>query len=940
VSKPRISTATIETAAFTDPNTSGQWYFDRPDSAMSINAEQVWEDYTGEGIVVGVVDSVINASHADLDDNYNSELDRDLARQNNTPEFVNAERPDPHGTYVAGVIAAESGNGVGGRGIAHGAEVTSFAMDFTLSDVVAQANRGLALGSTVDVLNNSWSYTASFSDRVTPGSDGYVALQTAVEEGRDGLGTVVVFAGGNSGPTQSSNYHGFQNSPFTIAVAAVDSSGEVAGYSSLGANLLISGPGTDILTTYAYGGVREVSGTSFAAPAVSAAAALILNANEELGYRDVMEILALSASAENLGTDARDGLGWITNGAGNYNGGGMHFSDSYGYGYLDVLAAVRLAETWDTQQTFGNLVTESVRETYRDQVLTAGSNDHIQVTVAVTDDITLETAQLSLRLAWFHSNDIEIFLTSPEGTVSQLTYDFEATNGGGGFYNFPFTTNALLGESSAGDWVIDIHNRNPDAEHYSRDEPMSAALTGVELTFTGNEPTNNDVYFYNDDFSFYYAGADLEARSNLRDTNGGTDTLNVAMVTTAVRIDLSGDTVSIIAGREVRIAADVIENVYSGDANDVLLGTDGDNMLSAGRGDDTLHGGGGSDIIDGGAGNDELVFGFSSTALVSVSIEGDRVTLRYQQSGQVFETIATGIETLTFSNGSVAFADVLSLGDTASEDTSGETAAAVEVAPEVPVVEVEPEAPAVVVEPEAPTVEADPVPENDVWDTTLAGTAGSERLAGRADNDHILGLAGNDTLNGNAGDDRIDGGAGDDVLFGGSGDDMLNGEAGDDMLNGGSGADVLRGGDGSDRLFGGDGDDSLFGGAGDDRLFASAGNDTLDGGAGDDILFGGEGNNTLITGTGRDVVYAGRGADTIILNASDATSDRIVNFDVEGGDTIVLLVQQGLVGELSYSTRGSGTVLEYVSDNESIELAYFVQTNMEDLAGHIEFDFV
>ncbi|MEP1943223.1 MAG: S8 family serine peptidase, partial [Sulfitobacter sp.] len=584
------SPKTITATGFSDPNTQGQWYFDRQYSNMQINAEAVWEDYTGEGIVVGIVDSVINASHADLDDNYNADLDRDLAKQNDDPEFLASELPSAHGTYVAGVIAAEYANGVGGRGIAHGAEVTSFALDFTRDDTISQTNRGLALGHTVDVLNNSWSYTTAFSDRVTPGTDGYTALQSAVETGRDGLGTVVVFAAGNTGTSQSSNYHGFQNSPFTIAVAAVEETGDIAIYSSLGANVLISAPGTDILTTYAYAGVREVSGTSFAAPAVSAAAALILEANNDLGYRDVMEILALSATAENLGSDARDGLGWVTNGADNYNGGGMHFSDSYGYGYLDVLAATRLAETWGTQQTFENLATASVTETYTDQVLSAGTNDHVQVTVTVEDDITLETAQLSLKLSWFHSNDIEIFLTSPEGTVSQLTYDYEATNGGGGFYNFPFTTNALLGESSAGDWVIDIHNRNPEARHYSRDEPMSSALDGIELSFTGNEPSDDDVYFYNDDFSFYYEGDDLTARSQLTDTNGGTDTVNAAMVTTAVRIDLSGDTASVIAGRTVQIAPDVIENAYSGDADDVLLGTETSNILSGGRGDDTLHG--------------------------------------------------------------------------------------------------------------------------------------------------------------------------------------------------------------------------------------------------------------------------------------------------------------------------------------------------------------
>ena len=87
---------------------------------------------------------------------------------------------------------------------------------------------------------------------------------------------------------------------------------------------------------------------------VSGVVALMLDANAGLGWRDVQNILA--ASARHTGSDSGD-LGaeaahanengeWFFNDAANWNGGGMHFSNDYGYGLVDAYAAVRMAEVW------------------------------------------------------------------------------------------------------------------------------------------------------------------------------------------------------------------------------------------------------------------------------------------------------------------------------------------------------------------------------------------------------------------------------------------------------------------------------------------------------------------------------------------------------------------------------------------------------------------
>ena len=95
---------------------------------------------------------------------------------------------------------------------------------------------------------------------------------------------------------------------------------------------------------------RFLAGTSFATPMVSGVVALMYEANPNLGWRDVQSILA--NSARHVGSEIGSGpafderYAWGWNDANTWNGGGLHFSNDYGYGLVDALAAVRLAETW------------------------------------------------------------------------------------------------------------------------------------------------------------------------------------------------------------------------------------------------------------------------------------------------------------------------------------------------------------------------------------------------------------------------------------------------------------------------------------------------------------------------------------------------------------------------------------------------------------------
>ena len=256
---------------------------------------------------------------------------------------------------MAGVIAAALGPG-DAVGVAPGAGSTGFRIGFGASGSMAQIDAQMFNMATVDVANNSWGFGGFFVDDFADAAFAAAGagIRHAAETGRGGLGTVITFAAGNSRLSGADvHYHSFQNSRFTIAVAAIEQDGGIAYFSTPGAAVLVSAPGAGIFTTdvrgaggFAGGDYVSLSGTSFAAPGVAGVIALMLEANPGLGYRDVQEILAYSA----VNPTASD-AGWQTNGAADWNGGGLTFSHDYGFGLADAHAAVRLAETWTAQST-------------------------------------------------------------------------------------------------------------------------------------------------------------------------------------------------------------------------------------------------------------------------------------------------------------------------------------------------------------------------------------------------------------------------------------------------------------------------------------------------------------------------------------------------------------------------------------------------------------
>jgi subtilisin family serine protease len=121
-------------------------------------------------------------------------------------------------------------------------------------------------------------------------------------------GSVVVAAGGNSYLTGNRVQYP-AGSPNVLAVASVDRTGNPSGFSNTGPHIDIAAPGEGVLAAIPGAGYDVESGTSFAAPHVAAALALVLSANPALNAAEASSVVQMTAADDISGNGRDDQLG-------------------------------------------------------------------------------------------------------------------------------------------------------------------------------------------------------------------------------------------------------------------------------------------------------------------------------------------------------------------------------------------------------------------------------------------------------------------------------------------------------------------------------------------------------------------------------------------------------------------------------------------------------
>ncbi|MBD2291820.1 S8 family serine peptidase [Microcystis wesenbergii FACHB-1317] len=269
-----------------------------------VNAPEAWASgYTGQGIVVAVLDTGVDRNHADLAGNIwtnageiaNDGLDNDsngyvddvygwnFANGNNNTLDGNS-----HGTHVAGTIAAAN-NGFGATGVAYNSRIMPVKV---LSDSGSGTYSGVAQGIRYAVDNGADVINMSLGGGSTDS-----AVQSALQYASS-RGVIVVMAAGNEGAAQP-GYPASSATSWGLAVGAVDSSNQMASFSNrAGSNSSMSyvtAPGVQVYSTLPNGGYGFLSGTSMATPHVAGVVALMLSANPNLTDAQVRQIITTTA---------------------------------------------------------------------------------------------------------------------------------------------------------------------------------------------------------------------------------------------------------------------------------------------------------------------------------------------------------------------------------------------------------------------------------------------------------------------------------------------------------------------------------------------------------------------------------------------------------------------------------------------------------------------
>lgn len=326
-----------------------------PSSLYGSNASDAWAlGITGsKQVYVAVLDTGIDTFHDDLanniwnnsgeipangiDDDGNGYVDDVYGfdfRNDDGSVFDLGE--NPHGTHVAGILAAKGNNGLGVVGVNWDINLISakiMGLDGRgyISDAVEAFDYVTKLrtlkGLNIVATNNSWGTTAySFS------------LESAVKRAGD-AGISVVAAAGNGG-RELSGSHVFPASfdcstidrawDCVVSVAAITDSGELAEFSNFGATTVdVGAPGQAIYSTWPANRFESVSGTSMATPFVAGALALCSSANlGEPAFSAKRHLLETATSTDSLAgktvsegrLNAGDTVGNCLNGVESFSG--------------------------------------------------------------------------------------------------------------------------------------------------------------------------------------------------------------------------------------------------------------------------------------------------------------------------------------------------------------------------------------------------------------------------------------------------------------------------------------------------------------------------------------------------------------------------------------------------------------------------------------------
>lgn len=311
---PRIN---ADSSVFNDPLLRFVWSF-KSKEYSGISVEDAYRQYGFQAttpVIVAVVDSGVDYSHEDLkdvmwknpgeipgngfDDDENGYIDdvygiNTVVRDNYGNATADVMDVQPHGTHIAGIIAAKQNNKIGIAGIASNALIMAIKVlpetgnetDVDVAEALIYAAKNGAR-----IINCSFGKYDNNDEKLIPDTLRYLA---------ENYDVLVVNSAGNDGENidKKLRYPAAFDNDNLFVVASTQSNGTLAPFSNFGKKSVdIAAPGIEIYSTVPGNRYELMSGTSMAAPAVAGVLAEVLSHHPQLSYKELINIITESATA-------------------------------------------------------------------------------------------------------------------------------------------------------------------------------------------------------------------------------------------------------------------------------------------------------------------------------------------------------------------------------------------------------------------------------------------------------------------------------------------------------------------------------------------------------------------------------------------------------------------------------------------------------------------
>ncbi|KAH9809177.1 pheromone processing endoprotease kex2 like protein [Teratosphaeria destructans] len=441
-----------------DPIFQDQWHlWNHVQVGHDINVTGVWQQgITGKNNTVCIVDDGLDMDSNDLRDNYFAEGSWDYNDPGPDPKPRLSD--DRHGTRCAGEIAAVR-NDVCGVGIAYDGKVSGARI---LSKVISDADEAEAMNIKYHdnhIYSCSWGPPDDGKSMEAPGILIQRAMVNGVQRGRNGLGSIYVFAIGNGAANDDNcNFDGYTNSIYSVSVGGIDRKGLHPYYSEkCSAQLVVtysSGSGdaihtTDVGQNKCY---NNHGGTSAAGPLVAGMYALMLEANPNLTWRDIQWITVLTAVKIDQESD------WTMNEAVK-----KEFSHQFGYGKADAWALVERAKNWTSVKPQAWYYSPWMHVKHEIPQGDIGLASIFEVTAEMLKEANLERLEhvtVTMNVEHTRRGDLSVDLHSPSGMISEIATHRRNDAAAAGYVDWTFMSVAHWGESGVGNWTVIVKDTN------------------------------------------------------------------------------------------------------------------------------------------------------------------------------------------------------------------------------------------------------------------------------------------------------------------------------------------------------------------------------------------------------------------------------------------------------------------------------------------------